>query len=75
MILQQTHFCLPLKLDMSSKPVKSATKSRRPHNDPQADKESTRSGREHRPSDKIAAKHKFFVYSCLIFKKLIIMVL
>ena len=41
---------LPLKLDMSSKPVKSATKLRRPHNDPQADKESTRSGRERCPS-------------------------
>jgi hypothetical protein len=50
---------------MPSKPVKSAAKSRRPHNDPQADKDNTRPGRERRPSDKIAASRKFLVYSYL----------
>ena len=51
-----------------SKSAKSAAKACRPRSVPQADLENHRTGRERRPSDKIAARRKSFVYSSSNFK-------
>jgi hypothetical protein len=47
---------------MTSKSAKPAPKPRQPHNDLRGDKDSIRSGRDRRPSDKIAAQREFFKY-------------
>lgn len=46
----------------SAKSAKSVAKVQQPRNEPEADIEISRSGRERRPSDKIAAKRKFVLF-------------
>jgi hypothetical protein len=66
---------LILKLSIkvsASKPAKSAAKASQPSSKPQTHKEKTRSGRERRPSDKVAAQRKFILYSSLNIKNFLI---
>jgi hypothetical protein len=55
---------------MNSKSAKSAAKASRPHSKPQDDNETSRPGRERRPSDKITAQSKFVLILYSSFKRL-----